>query len=200
VVLLVVGIVFRSILIPLRSVLTLSMTVAFVFGMASLVYNYGAFDFLGWNSLHSSEGITWLIPVVCFSIVVGLSLDYDLLLLFRIDELRATGYNTQNAIRKAQFKTGPVISVAGVIMAVAFSGLLLSSSTALNQMGFILSVSVLFDTFVLRAFFVPSVMSIFGNANFWPKKYPPVEKDLPVPKNWHCCHKCKKRSKYREIN
>ncbi len=195
-----VGAVFRSVLIAVRSVLTLAMTVSCVFGLAALVYDQGVLDWLRFAGLRGSGGITWLIPVVCFSIVIGLSLDYDVLLITRVYEMRALGYGLQDSIRLAQHKTGKMISVAGVIMAVAFSGLIFSSSTALNQMGFILSVAVLVDTFVFRAFLVPSLMSLFGEANFWPSVQPPVTHTLREPSPWCCCRPKSKRQDYTLVN
>ena len=206
VVVLLLGIVFRSILIPLRSVLSLALTVSFVFGSAALVFDNGILDWLHFSGLHSSGGLTWLIPVICFSIVIGVSLDYEIFLLTRIIEVRNEGYGAQDAIRLAQYKTGPVISIAGAIMAVAFSGLILSSSTALNQMGFILSVSVLVDTFVFRLVLVPSLMSLFGEASFWPRKMPDITQELEQPNPIEGCCRCLKkrqlvnRGQYRQIN
>lgn len=184
-----VGAVFRSVLIALRSVLTLAMTVCCVFGLASLVYDKGGLDWLHFWGLQGQNGLTWLVPVVCFSIVIGLSLDYDVLLLTRVFEIRAAGYGLQDAIRLAQHKTGKVISVAGLIMAVAFSGLVFSSSAALNEMGFILSVAVLLDTFLFRAFLVPSLMSLLGEANFWPGRQPVPSRVLREPSPWCRCRR-----------
>lgn len=65
-------------------------------------------------------------------------------------------------------QTGPIISAAGLIMAVSFGGLLASSTTSLNQMGFILCVAVLLDTLVFHAFFVPATMMLIGDANWFP--------------------------------
>lgn len=193
VVVLLLAIVFRSFLIPLRSVLSLSMAIFFVFGAAALVFDQGILDWLHFSGLHSSGGITWLIPVVTFSILIGISLDYDIFLLTRVEELRGEGMTTRDAIRAAQYYTGPVITVAGLIMAVAFSGLILSSTTSLNQMGFILSFSVIIDTFILRALFVPSIMALLGEASWWPRKMPPVVRTLPAPFKFICCSCCSSR-------
>ena len=82
--------------------------------------------------------------------------------------------------------TGPVISVAGLIMAVAFSGLIFSSTTSLNQMGFILSISVLVDTFVFRLFFVPSAMGFLKDVNWFPRKVSKSSVQLPPPYPFTC--------------
>jgi RND superfamily putative drug exporter len=188
IVLLVLAIIFGSVLVALRSVLTLALTLSFVYGATTLVYDYGALNWMGVAALSSSDGILWLVPVTCFSIIVGISLDYDVFLITRVAELRTLGHSTNDAIAAAQYHTGPVITVAGLIMAVAFSGMLFSSSLSLNQMGFMLAVSVLIDTFLVRTLFVPSAMALLGEANWWPRRLPlPFIPALPTP--FGCCRR-----------
>ncbi len=95
-------------------------------------------------------------------------------------------------------------SVAGLIMAVAFSGLIFSNSASLNQMGFILCVSVLLDTFLFRIFFVPALISLFGELNFWPSKQPAVTKSIETEPEWRfcvCCSSSKSKGKeYQLVN
>ncbi|MCE7742123.1 MAG: MMPL family transporter [Candidatus Heimdallarchaeota archaeon] len=62
-------------------------------------------------------------------------------------------------------------------MAIAFSGMMLSSLMVMNQFGFILSFAVLVDTFVIRTIFVPAIMSIAEKWNWWPAKVPEPTKD-----------------------
>ena len=89
----------------------------------------------------------------------------------RIREYREKGYTTKGAVVKGLTKTGSLITSAGLIMFVAFGGLLFSSILALNQLSFFLAVAVLFDTFVIRTLFIPSVFSIlerlFGERVIW---------------------------------
>lgn len=66
-------------------------------------------------------------------------------------------------------------------MVFAFSGLLLSSTTSLNQMGMLLSFAALVDTFVFRAIFVPSFMGLLGEKNWWPSKRLPLHETLVAP-------------------
>ena len=67
---------------------------------------------------------------------------------------------------------------AGIIMAIAFSGLLFSSQMLLNQCAFYLVFAVLIDTFVIRTVLVPSIMGFAGAANWWPRKCPEPTKEL----------------------
>ena len=79
--------------------------------------------------------------------IVGLALDYDVLLISRIMEHRQSGYDVRAATCKAVCETGGTISAAGLIMVLAFSGLLLSDQAIMNACGFILTCAILFDTF-----------------------------------------------------
>ena len=79
----------------------------------------------------------------------------------------------RSATLEAIEKTGVIISSAGLIMAIAFAGLLLSHTTILNQAAFILGVSVLFDTFLVRTFLTPALLSLSRHRAWWPSRPPP---------------------------
>jgi len=105
---------------------------------------------------------------MAFSIIVGLGLDYDVFLISRVLEFRLHGYTNKASIVKGLYKTGHIITAAGIIMAVAFSGLLLSSEIILNQVAFFLVVAVLLDTFVIRTILVPVLLGLSGKHAWWP--------------------------------
>ena len=98
--------------------------------------------------------------------LVGIALDYDIFLVGRIVELHNEGVSTQNSILLGVASTGTIITAAGVIQALAFFGLMLSSIQVLNQLSFFLFFAVLFDTFVVRTLVVPSIMFWLGSINF----------------------------------
>ncbi|KAF4686816.1 hypothetical protein FOZ60_004786 [Perkinsus olseni] len=168
----VVGFLYQSVLIPLRSVVTIYITLVFSFGFTIGVFQFGWFNGLNCATLSSvvSQGLSWVVVPICFAVVLGLSLDYEIFLLGRITESRKLGYGDKASIEIGVWKTGSVISMAGVIMAVAFLGLVLTSSPMLNQAGFLLVVAVLLDTFVVRPFMTPALMAILGRWNWWPHK------------------------------
>ena len=107
-------------------------------------------------------------PVMSFSILVGLGLDYDIFLLSRVVEYRDAGFDIRQCIVQGVDKTGNIITAAGLIMAVAFSGLLMSSVGVLNQTSFFMVFAVLLDTFVIRMIMVPAIMGILGEYNWYP--------------------------------
>eukprot|EP01064_Diplonema_japonicum_P009715 TRINITY_DN1717_c1_g2_i1.p1 TRINITY_DN1717_c1_g2~~TRINITY_DN1717_c1_g2_i1.p1 ORF type:complete len:861 (+),score=138.63 TRINITY_DN1717_c1_g2_i1:80-2584(+) len=165
---------FKSVMIPLRLAFTLLYTLAVVFGFVFYVYQTDAFHWL-FPYLHNYDGdaLQWLVPSLAITIIIGLGLDYDVYLLTRVVEIRTKElYSDKFAIVEGLHRTGSVISGAGIIMAVAFSGLILSDVVVLNQFGVCLCVSVLLDTFVIRTILLPAVMLVAGKWNWWPTKMP----------------------------
>ncbi len=172
VVFVVVGIAFRSLLIPLRSILTIGMTLGLVYGLAAFVYEDNILNFLHLGGVHGMGALYWIPPVLSFSICVGLGLDYDIFLLTRIAEYRRSGLDDQRAVLMGLARTGRIITAAGGIMAVAFFGLLFSRVALLNQMSFFLVAAVLVDTLLIRTMVVPTIMSLCGRWSWWPARMP----------------------------
>jgi len=173
-----VGLAFRSLFVPIRSVMTIALTIFFVQGFAALVYQHGALDWTGFSGFRSTNAVIYINPLLSFSIIVGVGLDYDIFLITRIVEYRKlfgrihperTSFeNTQEAIKVGLTKTAGIITAAGVIMAIAFAGLLLSKEPEMNQLAFYMVFAVIFDTFVVRPVLVPATMSLLFELNWWP--------------------------------
>jgi uncharacterized membrane protein YdfJ with MMPL/SSD domain len=172
---------FRSVFLPLRSVFSIGLTLAFTFGLGVLVYEKGIAEWTGVQALSASHHeFCWLVPVMSFSLIVGLALDYDVFLVSRILEYRLDGYEHKSSIAAALHSTGGIITAAGIIMAVAFGSLLLSSSPVLCQWSFLITAAVLFDTFVVRTIVVPIVTSLAGGSRcFWPRALPEPRVTMP---------------------
>ena len=180
VVLVFLAIAFRSLMVALHSVATIVVTLCYVFGFTTLVYNApGILMWLPIDGVHPTHDIVpgriyWLNITVCFSIVVGFALDYQIFVLTRIKELRMAGHSTRAAVANGVAHTGGVVTVAGLIMALAFSGLLFSQAPVMGQIGLVLVSGVLFDTFVVRTLLTPAMMSLAGDWNWWPSRAPRV--------------------------
>jgi RND superfamily putative drug exporter len=155
--LILVGLTFRSVLIPIRSVLTIGLSVGWAYGILVVIFQ----KIIG-------ENIYWLTPVMTFSIIIGLGMDYDIFLISKIREYVEDGFNTRAAIVKGVYRTGNLITGAGIIMAISFAGQLFSSITLLNQIGTVLVSSVLLDTFLVRTSMVPAILHLIGDWNWWP--------------------------------
>ncbi|ETO19344.1 hypothetical protein RFI_17886, partial [Reticulomyxa filosa] len=122
----------------------------------------------------------------------GLALDYEIFLYSRVFEYRSKKFDGRSSILLAVSSTGPIISAAGTVMAMAFFGLLLevkehaffffykkkkkynfaSTIPAVSQMGYVFVFGVLVDTFVIRPLLTPSILSLVDWLNWWPTKMP----------------------------
>lgn len=167
---------FRSLFLPVRLVMALLTTLAATFGTAVIIYQtpllHGIFP-----SLAPFHGLIYDVVPMATGAAVALGLDYDIFLISRIVEFRVQGFSERASIVRGVSKTGGVISVAGLIMTFAFSGLLFADKMILQQFGVLLIVSVLFDTFVVRTVLVPAMMMIAKGWNWWPRRMPPEVHD-----------------------
>ena len=176
----IIALMFRSVFIPLRLILTIGLTLSWIYGLGILVFETTAFNSII-PALQRVTALYWLVPIMAFTILIGLGLDYDIFLLSRISEYRDKGFTEKASIHKGLFKTGNVISYAGIIMAIAFSGLMLSKEMVLNQFGFMLCIAVLIDTFIIRTILVPAIMALAEKWNWWPKKVPvPTKTEMDI--------------------
>ncbi|MEM3341589.1 MAG: MMPL family transporter [Thermoplasmata archaeon] len=170
----IIAVMYRSALVPLRLLLTIGLTLSFIYGAAVLFFEYhwGVF-FL--PEIEDVTGIYWLVPVLCFTLIVGLGLDYDLFIVSRIKEEVWKGKPLEAAIEDALHITGRIVTAAGAIMVISFGGLMLSTMLILVEVGFILAFAILMDTTVVRMLLVPAIMSVAKKWNWWPS-YPPQVK------------------------
>mmetsp|Transcript_123010 Transcript_123010/g.359035 ORF Transcript_123010/g.359035 Transcript_123010/m.359035 type:complete len:831 (-) Transcript_123010:72-2564(-) len=171
----VIGVRYRAALIPLKLFFTIALPIVSVLGTGVFVFQDGLLEWTGIPSLKSQGGLVWINPVACTFMLIGFALDYDIFLFSRIYADRKSGLFTEDrpAILHAVAATGPVITTAGVIMALAFSGMVVQHSNPfLSQMGFTMIFGILVDTFVVRTLLVPAFLSVAGRFNWWPGVMP----------------------------
>jgi hypothetical protein len=170
--LLFIGLLTISVAFALVSVALIAWTMAVVYGLGIAVYQDGLFGAGAPERLASCGGLAWMVLPLTFTVVLGLGLDYNIFLLGRVCEYRCQGFGDRDAIASGVARTGPVITSAGIIMATAFSGLMLSDIPMLNQVSLLLVTAVLVDTFFIRSLATPAVHSPLGRFNWWPRKVP----------------------------
>jgi len=158
---------FRSYLLPIKAVITNLFAVAAGIGAVVAVFQFG------WlNGLVGLEkpftAIPLEVPMMVFCLSFGLSMDYELFLLFRIQREYLLDGNNDRATVAGLAAVAPVITGAGLIMAVVFGAFVGADLPVLKMMGVGLSVSVLIDATVIRAFVVPAVMALAGRWNWYP--------------------------------
>ena len=105
---------------------------------------------------------------MAFIVLVAVGADYNLLLITRIREESRSGI--RSGIIRAVRPTGGVITSVGVIFAASMFGLLFGSLSTMTQIGFIVGMGLLIDTFVVRTVTVPAMAALVGKANWWPSK------------------------------
>lgn len=168
---------FQSLLVPLRLALAMVFTLVATFGMGVLVYQTTLLHgFM--PQLKYFNGITYEVIPLVTGIAIALGLDYDIFLVSRIVEFRVQRYSDRASIFRGVLKTGDVISGAGLIMSLAFSGLIFSDKIFFQQFGVLIITSVLLDTFVVRTVLVPALMLIAQHWNWWPRSMPPPIHDV----------------------
>ena len=161
--------VFRSLLIPaIASVMNL-LSVGAALGIMNAVFEWG------WG--HSLLGISRtgpvevFIPVIMFSVLFGLSMDYEVFLVSRMQEEWVATHDNRLAVTKGQTETGRVITAAALIMILVFLSFLLGGNIIIQQFGVGLAGAIIIDAFVVRTVLVPSLMHMMGNANWWLPKW-----------------------------
>ncbi|MHB8792017.1 MAG: MMPL family transporter [Thermoleophilia bacterium] len=162
-------VVFRSILIPVKAVLLNLLSISAAYGVVVAVFQWGwGGSILG---LGSTGPIESFLPMMLFAILFGLSMDYEVFLLSRIkEEYDLTGNNNLSIVRGLS-RTARVITAAALIMVTVFGSFVLSDQRIIKEFGFGLAVAILIDASIVRMIMVPATMEILGNANWWFPKW-----------------------------
>ena len=165
----------RSVLLPLKAVLMNLLSVAAAYGVLVAVFQYGWFDsVLGFNSLGYINTMT---PPLLLAIVFGLSMDYEVFLLSRIRErFDATGDN-RRAVVEGLRVSAKTISSAALIMVSVFAVFAAAGVPSIKEIGVGLAVAIALDATLVRLVLVPATMELMGRWNWWlPKR---IDRVLP---------------------
>lgn len=163
---LLLGLAFRSLIIPVKAVIMNVLTVGAAFGVLTLVMQDGVLAAL--FGLPPAIGyIDTSAPLFIFAIVFGLSMDYEVFMVARIHEGHGRGLSDEEAVATALSTTGGVITSAAAIMITIFVLLMFSHVELIRTLGLGLSVAVLLDATLVRLALVPSVMVLAGRWNWW---------------------------------
>jgi putative drug exporter of the RND superfamily len=162
----VLAVAFGSILIPLKSIALNSLSVAASYGVITMVFQNG---FLAsfFNAPSDVGAIDVTLPLVMFAVIFGLSMDYEIFLLTRVQEGHLAGLSTREAVRVALERTAGVITSAALIMVIVFAGFIPGSVVVNKTIGLGLSVAVALDATVVRLILVPAFMVLAGKWNWW---------------------------------
>ncbi|HZY08734.1 MAG TPA: MMPL family transporter, partial [Ilumatobacteraceae bacterium] len=168
-------VVFRSVLVPLKAVIMNLLSIGAAYGLIVAVFQWGwAKDVFGVVKTGPIE--PW-VPMMLFAIVFGLSMDYEVFLLSRMrEEFVRTGDNA-TAVADGLAATARVITAAALIMVCVFSAFVLGDDRNLKLFGLGLAAAVLVDATIVRMILVPATMELLGDRNWWIPKW--LDRILP---------------------
>jgi RND superfamily putative drug exporter len=158
-------IVFRSILVPLKAAIMNLLSIAAAYGVLVAVFQWGWGK--GLIGLHNTMPINPFLPLIMFAILFGLSMDYEVFLLSRVREEYVRTGDNHEAVVHGLSSTARVITSAALIMISVFGAFVLSDDPNGKLFGIGLAVAVLIDATLVRMILVPATMSLLGKANWW---------------------------------
>ena len=166
---------FRSLLIPGTAAVMNLLAAAASFGVLTAFFQWG------WGTgafgLGKAGPVEAFLPVVTLAILFGLSMDYQVFLVSRMNEEWVHGRRNSDAVRTGQVETARVITAAATIMICVFLTFSFLGSRDVAEFGIGLAAAVALDAFILRTVLVPAAMHLFGNANWWLPRW--LDRRLP---------------------
>jgi uncharacterized membrane protein YdfJ with MMPL/SSD domain len=158
-------VVFRSVVVAATAVGLNLLSVGAAYGLLVLVFQEGVgADLLGFQQIDTIEA--W-VPLFLFSVLFGLSMDYQVFLLSRIRERYDHTGNTTDAVTFGVGSTARIITGAALIIVAVFSGFARGDLVMFQQMGFGVAIALLIDATVIRSVVLPSAMKLLGDANWY---------------------------------
>ncbi|MDX3226123.1 MMPL family transporter [Streptomyces sp. ME19-01-6] len=168
-------VVFRSLLVPLKAALGFLLSVVAALGAVVAVFQWG------WGgSLFNVEEpgpIMSMMPIFMIGVVFGLAMDYEVFLVTRMREAYVHGERPGQAVVTGFRHGARVVTAAAVIMISVFAGFIGSSESMVKMIGFGLAIAVFFDAFIVRMAIVPAVLALLGKSAWWLPRW--LDKALP---------------------
>jgi RND superfamily putative drug exporter len=158
-------VVFRSIVIAATSIVLNLLSVGAAYGLVILVFKHGiGSGLLGFQHINAIEA--W-VPLFLFSVLFGLSMDYQVFLLSRIKERYDTSRSTVDAVTYGVSSTARLITGAALIIVAVFTGFARGDLVMFQQMGFGVAVALLIDATIIRSVLLPAAMRLLGEWNWY---------------------------------
>ncbi len=161
----VLAVAFRSLVAPAVAIAMNLLSVGAAYGLLVLVFQHGVGA--GALGLQQADAVEAWLPLFLFTVLFGLSMDYQVFLLSRIRERHDATGDTADAIRTGIGATARLITGAAMIMVAVFAGFAAGDLVMFQQMGFGLGVAVLLDATLVRCVLVPAAMQALGRWNWW---------------------------------
>ncbi|MGV9878961.1 MMPL family transporter [Streptomyces sp. NPDC003006] len=168
-------VVFRSILVPLKAALGFLLSVLAALGAVVAVFQWGWLGSL--FGVEQTGPIMSMMPIFMVGVVFGLAMDYEVFLVTRMREAYVHGERPGQAVVTGFRHGARVVSAAAVIMIAVFAGFIGSGEQMVKMIGFGLAIAVFFDAFVVRMALVPAVLALLGDKAWWLPKW--LDRALP---------------------
>lgn len=149
---------FRSILIPIKAIIMNVIGLGATFGILVVLFQ---------NGVLNDGTIALIIPVIVFCLVFGLSMDYEVFLISRIQEEYEKGATNTKATIEGLVSTSKIITSAALIMIVVTGAFIFTDVLPVKQIGAGIAIAVAIDATIIRLMLVPSLMKLFGDWNWW---------------------------------
>ncbi|GAA2697892.1 MMPL family transporter [Streptomyces violaceolatus] len=172
-------IVFRSVLVPLKAALGFLLSVAAAFGVIVAVFQWGWLA--GLLGVAQTGPVMSMMPIFLIGVVFGLAMDYEVFLVTRIREAHVRGEGPAQAVVTGFRHSARVVVAAAVIMIAVFGGFIGLTDSLIKMLGLGLASAVLFDAFVVRMTLVPAALALLGHSAWWiPRWLDRVLPDLDI--------------------
>lgn len=158
-------IVFRSILVPLKAALLNLLAISASFGVIVAVFQWGWLKNL--VGLDNPVPIISFLPMIMFAILFGLSMDYEVFILSRVREEYLRTNSSHESVVRGIAGTARVVTSAAIIMISVFGAFALGHNPVIKMFGIGLAVAVFLDATVVRMVLVPATMELLGDSNWW---------------------------------
>ncbi|WP_371643476.1 MMPL family transporter [Streptomyces mirabilis] len=167
--------VFRSLVVPLKAAAGFLLSIAATLGAVVGAFQLGHLGSL--IGVDTAGPVSSFLPIILLAVLFGLAMDYEVFLVSRMRESYLRTGNPLGAVHSGARHSGRVVTAAALIMTSVFAAFLTSDSTMLKQIAFALAAGVLLDAFVIRMTFVPAVLALTRHAAWWLPKW--LERRLP---------------------
>ncbi|KND44496.1 MMPL family transporter [Streptomyces stelliscabiei] len=168
-------VIFRSILVPLKAALGFLLSVLAALGAVVAVFQWGWLA--GLIGVEETGPIMSMMPIFMVGVVFGLAMDYEVFLVTRMREAYVHGENAHQAVVTGFRYSARVVAAAAAIMMAVFAGFISSGESMIKMIGFGLAIAVFFDAFVVRMAIVPAVLALLGDKAWWLPKW--LDRALP---------------------
>lgn len=159
--LIVLLIVFRSIIVPIKATVGFLLSVAATFGATTAVFQWGWIQQL--FGLHATSPVLSVLPIIVAGVLYGLAMDYEVFLVSSMKEAHAQGLRGHQVVSRGFAVASRVVVAAALIMTSVFAGFVFNPEPMIAQVGFALAAGILIDAFLVRLTLVPAVMAMVGD-------------------------------------